>query len=79
MCNLYSITTNQAAIIALFRVMNRYVGNMPPMPGVFPNYLGAGFSRRECDAQQTPHRCQALDSDYQRGVLERTGSNMTAV
>ena len=27
MCNLYSITTNQAAIIALFRVMNRYVGN----------------------------------------------------
>ena len=31
MCNLYSITTNQAAIIALFRVMNRYVGNLPPM------------------------------------------------
>jgi hypothetical protein len=25
MCNLYSITTNQAAIIALFRVVNRYV------------------------------------------------------
>jgi len=25
MCNLYSITTNQAAIIALFRVMDRYV------------------------------------------------------
>jgi hypothetical protein len=25
-CNLYSITTNQAAIIALFRVINRYVG-----------------------------------------------------
>jgi hypothetical protein len=34
MCNLYSITTNQAAIIALFRVINRYVGNLPPMPGV---------------------------------------------
>ena len=26
MCNLYSITTNQAAIVALFRVVNRYVG-----------------------------------------------------
>src|SRR5260370_11425514 len=26
MCNLYSITTNQAAIIALFRVLNRYAG-----------------------------------------------------
>jgi hypothetical protein len=39
MCNLYSITTNQAAIIALFRVVNRYIGNLPPMPGVFPDYL----------------------------------------
>jgi hypothetical protein len=36
MCNLYSsITTNQAAIINLFRVVNRYVGNLAPMPGVF--------------------------------------------
>ena len=31
------ITTNQAATIALFRVINRYVGNLPPMPGVFPD------------------------------------------
>jgi putative SOS response-associated peptidase YedK len=37
MCNLYSIT-NQAAIAALFRVMKRYVGNLPPVPGVFPDY-----------------------------------------
>jgi putative SOS response-associated peptidase YedK len=33
MCNLNSITTN-----ALFRVVNRYVGNLPPMPSVFPDY-----------------------------------------
>jgi hypothetical protein len=32
MCNLYSISTNQAAIIGLFRVINQYVGNLPPMP-----------------------------------------------
>ncbi len=38
MCNLYLITTNQAAIIALFRVPNRYAGNLPRMPGVFPDY-----------------------------------------
>ena len=38
MCNLYSITTNQAAIAGLFRRMNRYVGNLAPMPGVFPDY-----------------------------------------
>ena len=37
MCNLYSVTTNQAAIAALFDV-NRYVGNLAPMPGVFPDY-----------------------------------------
>ncbi len=38
MCNLYSVTTNQAAIAALFRVVNRYVGNLAAMPGVFPDY-----------------------------------------
>jgi hypothetical protein len=31
-------TTNQAAIAGLFRVINRYVGNLPPMPGVFPDF-----------------------------------------
>jgi len=36
MCDLYSITTNQEAIRAVFRVMNPYVGNLPSMPGVFP-------------------------------------------
>jgi len=37
-CNLYSITTKQEAIARLFLVMNRYVGNLPPIPGVFPDY-----------------------------------------
>ncbi|MET4328897.1 putative SOS response-associated peptidase YedK [Bradyrhizobium sp. i1.15.2] len=37
MCNLYSITTNQAAIADLFRVVRRE-SNLPPMPGVFPDY-----------------------------------------
>jgi hypothetical protein len=38
MCNLYSITSNQEAIRALFRKVNRYVGNLAPMPGVLPDY-----------------------------------------
>ena len=38
MCNLYSITTNQEAIVRLFRVVNRYVGNLAPKTGVFPDY-----------------------------------------
>ena len=45
-CNLYSITTNQAAIAALFRVVNRYVGNLPPMPGVLLEYTAPVFRRR---------------------------------
>jgi putative SOS response-associated peptidase YedK len=36
MCNLYSITKGQAAIIAFARAMR--TGNLPPMPGVFPDY-----------------------------------------
>ena len=51
MCNLYSITTNQAAIAALFRRMNRYVGNLPPMPGVFPDYP-APVTRNASDAEE---------------------------
>ncbi|CCD86273.1 hypothetical protein BRAO285_1800025 [Bradyrhizobium sp. ORS 285] len=37
MCNLYSITTNQAAIAALFRIVLRHEVT-PSMPGVFPGY-----------------------------------------
>ena len=38
MCNLYSLTTNQAAYPRAVPVINRYVGNLLPMPGVFPDY-----------------------------------------
>jgi len=35
MCTLYSITTNQDAIKALFRVTRDSAGNLPSMPSVF--------------------------------------------
>ena len=38
MCNLYSITKNQDAIRRLFKVGRDTSGNLPPMPGVFPDY-----------------------------------------
>jgi putative SOS response-associated peptidase YedK len=38
MCNLYSLTKGQAAIIALVRAMRDTTGNLPPMPGIFPDY-----------------------------------------
>ncbi len=53
MCNLYSITTNQAAIFALFRVVNRYVGNLQPMPGVFPDYPAPVIRNTEAGTEMT--------------------------
>src|SRR6201994_2602427 len=38
MCNLYSITKNQDAIRRLFQVDMDRTGNLPSMPGVFPDY-----------------------------------------
>ncbi len=38
MCNLYSVTSNQDAIIAFTGAMRDATGNLPPMPGVFPDY-----------------------------------------
>jgi putative SOS response-associated peptidase YedK len=38
MCNLYSITKAQDAMRSLFRVGRDLTGNLPPMPGIFPDY-----------------------------------------
>jgi len=38
MCNLYSMTKGQAAIIALARAMRDTTGNLPQLPGIFPDY-----------------------------------------
>jgi putative SOS response-associated peptidase YedK len=57
MCNLYSITTNQAAIIALFRVINRYVGNLQPLPSVFPDYPAPLVHNTDHDTELTMMRC----------------------
>ena len=39
MCNLYSITKGQRAIIEFTRAMRDTTGNLPSLPGVFPDYL----------------------------------------
>ncbi|MGM4872773.1 SOS response-associated peptidase [Bradyrhizobium sp. 956_D2_N1_5] len=38
MCNLYSMTKNVDAIRRLFGALNSRVGNLPTMPGIFPDY-----------------------------------------
>src|ERR1700676_4941248 len=39
MCNLYSMTTNQAAIRDLFKVGRDTTGNLPPLPAIFPDQM----------------------------------------
>lgn len=39
MCNLYSITSSQAAIRQLTRAMRDLTGNLPPLPAVFPDMM----------------------------------------
>jgi putative SOS response-associated peptidase YedK len=46
---LYLITTNQAAIGALFRVMDEHVGNLPPPP------RGARFPATNIRNTSSPH------------------------
>jgi putative SOS response-associated peptidase YedK len=38
MCNLYSLTKGQAAIIALIRALRDSTGNLPSLPGIFRDY-----------------------------------------
>ncbi len=38
MCNLYSMTKGQASIRNLFKVTRDSAGNLPSMPGIFPDY-----------------------------------------
>jgi putative SOS response-associated peptidase YedK len=56
MCNLYSITTNQAAIIALFGVMSPYVSNLPRLPGVFPDYPAPVIRKARAERELTMMR-----------------------
>src|SRR5688572_24752236 len=39
MCNLYSMTTNREALRKISQAMNDKVGNLPELPGIYPDYL----------------------------------------
>ncbi len=38
MCNLYSLTKGQAAILQMASAMVDRTGNLPPLPGIYPDY-----------------------------------------
>ncbi len=51
MCNLYSVTKGQAAITQLTRAMIDRTGNLPPLPGIFPDY-GAPIVREGTEGRE---------------------------
>ena len=51
MCNLYSVTKGQQAIRELARAMHDRTGNLPPLPGVFPDY-SAPIVRNTADGRE---------------------------
>ncbi len=46
MCNLYSLTAGQQAIRELARATRDTTGNLPPMPGIFPDYPAPDLESR---------------------------------
>jgi putative SOS response-associated peptidase YedK len=56
MCNLYSITKAQDAMRSLFRVARDVTGNLPPMPGIFPDYPAPIVRMTEGDRELTTAR-----------------------
>jgi putative SOS response-associated peptidase YedK len=51
MCNLYSMTKSQRAIRELTRAMHDRTGNLPSLPGIFPDY-SAPMVRNTADGRE---------------------------
>ena len=47
MCNLYSLTTTQSAIADLVNLWRDDTGNLPPMPGIYPDYPAPVVTQEE--------------------------------
>ena len=85
MCNLYSLTKGQAAIIALARAMRDTTGNLPLLPGIFPDYRApivrnAPDGVRELSMARwgmpSPHFVQLADAKKRAAKLEAKGKTV---
>lgn len=70
MCNLYSVTKGQQAIRDLFRGFRDTTGNLPPMPGIFPDY-SAPVVRNAPDGRELTMMRWGMPSS-QKALLEAT-------
>jgi putative SOS response-associated peptidase YedK len=70
MCNLYSMTKNVDAIRRLFGSLNSRVGNLPSMPGIFPDYP-APIVRNASDGREIALARWGMPSS-QRALMDAT-------
>lgn len=75
MCNLYSMTTNVEAIRRLFAALNSRVGNLPSMPGIFPDY-SAPIVRNAPDGREIAMARWGMPSS-QSALMEATKKRAT--
>lgn len=68
MCNLYSLTKGQAAIVTLIRAMRDSTGNLPPLPGIFPDY-SAPIVRNSAEGRELTMARWGMPSS-QKAILE---------
>jgi putative SOS response-associated peptidase YedK len=77
MCTLYSITTNQDAIKALFRVNRDSTGNFPGMPSVFPDWEAPVIRNAALDRELVKMRW-GLPNPLQHGGINTNIRNPTS-
>ena len=73
MCNLYSLTKGQAAIRDWFRARHDRTGNLPLLPGIFPDQT-APIVRNDIDGEP-PGPPMDLGNMHRNGVHHLSGGS----
>lgn len=77
MCNLYSHTKGQQAIIEFTRAMRDKTGNLPPQPGIFPDYM-APIVRNTAEGRELAMARWGMPSSA-RAIFEATQKRARAL
>jgi putative SOS response-associated peptidase YedK len=72
MCNLYSITRSQEAIRRAFRVMRDRVGNLPTLPGIFPDTMAPVVRNARDGERELAMMCWGFPSPPNIGTVPVT-------
>jgi len=78
LCNLYSVTKGQQAIRELARAMHDHAGNLPPLPGIFPDYQ-APIVRNTLDGRELVMARWGMPSPVFALAGKKTDSGVTNI